>query len=149
MLPHKFVEILDAEQKKKEMQYVDYLHMIKLTDYHFAQQGFSKESFSGSLIQTDKTYNLFDPIKSSNPFGVGILSESLFTNQNRPAAFPKKCLFPNACTTTGRTTLRLTLTLRTRLRTHTRRPITAPTADTPAPTRTTGELRQRRAASGR
>ena len=31
MLPHKFVEILDAEQKKKEMQYVDYLHMIKLT----------------------------------------------------------------------------------------------------------------------
>ena len=81
MLPSKFVEILDAEQKRKNMQYVDYLNMIKLTDYHFVQQGFSKENFSGGLLNNRNTYHLFDPLKSSNPFAKGLLSDSLFNNK--------------------------------------------------------------------
>ena len=81
MLPSKFVEILDAEQKRKNMQYVDYLNMIKLTDYHFVQQGFSKENFSGGLLNNRNTYHLFDPLKSSNPFAKGLLSDSLFTKK--------------------------------------------------------------------
>ena len=81
MLPSKFVEILDAEQKRKNMQYVDYLNMIKLTDYHFVQQGFSKENFSGGLLNNRNTYHLFDPLKSSNPFAKGLLSDSLFSNK--------------------------------------------------------------------
>ena len=81
MLPSKFVEILDAEQKRKNMQYVDYLNMIKLTDYHFVQQGFSKDNFSGGLFNNRNTYHLFDPLKSSNPFAKGLLSDSLFNNK--------------------------------------------------------------------
>ena len=81
MLPSKFVEILDAEQKRKNMQYVDYLNMIKLTDYHFVQQGFSKDNFSGGLLNNRNTYHLFDPLKSSNPFAKGLLSDSLFSNK--------------------------------------------------------------------
>lgn len=81
MLPCKFVEILDAEQKRKNMQYVDYLHMIKLTDYHFAQQGFSKDNFSGGLSTNRNISQYFDPMKSSNPFARGLLSDSLFSNK--------------------------------------------------------------------
>ena len=81
MLPSKFVEILDAEQKRKNMQYVDYLNMIKLTDYHFIQQGFSKDNFLGGSLNNHNTYNLFDPLKSSNPFAKGLLSDSLFSNK--------------------------------------------------------------------
>lgn len=81
MLPSKFVEILDAEQKRRNMQYVDYLNMIKLTDYHFVQQGFSKDNFSGELLNNSNTYHLFDPLKSSNLFAKGLLSDSLFNNK--------------------------------------------------------------------
>ena len=81
MLPSKFVEILDAEQKRKDMQYVDYLNMIKLTDYHFVQQGLSKDNFSGGILNNRNAYHLFDPLKSSNPFAKGLLSDSLFNNK--------------------------------------------------------------------
>ena len=81
MLPIKFVEILDAEQKRKDMQYIDYLNMIKLTDYHFVQQGLSKDNFSGGILNNHNAYHLFDPFKTSNPFAKGLLSDSLFNNK--------------------------------------------------------------------
>lgn len=81
MLPIKFVEILDSEQKRQNFQYIDYMNIVKLTDYHFMQQRFSKESFSGGSGINETNYQLFDPMKTSNPFLKGILSDNLFQNK--------------------------------------------------------------------
>jgi SpoVK/Ycf46/Vps4 family AAA+-type ATPase len=78
MLPSKFIEILDSEQKRRNFQYNDYMNVIKLTDYHFIQQGFSKESFSGEMSNHSINNQLFDPVKMSNPFAKGLLSDNLF-----------------------------------------------------------------------
>ena len=81
MLPSKFVEILDSEQKRRNFQYNDYMNVIKLTDYHFIQQGFSKERFSGEMSNHSLNNQLFDPVKMSNPFAKGLLSDNLFQNK--------------------------------------------------------------------
>ena len=92
MLPIKFVEILDAEQKRQKFQYIDYMNIVKLTDYHFMQQRFSKESFSGGSGINETNYQLFDPMKTSNPFLKGILSDNLFqskTSDKKQSKSPK------------------------------------------------------------
>ena len=92
MLPIKFVEILDAEQKRQNFQYIDYMNIVKLTDYHFMQQRFSKESFSGGNGNNETNYQLFDPMKTSNPFLKGILSDNLFqskTSDKKQSKSPK------------------------------------------------------------
>ena len=79
MLPCKFVEVLDTEQKRKNLRYVDYMNIIKFADYHFFQNGFCKENFSGGVINNRTNYYSYDPIKSSNPFASkGLLSKNLF-----------------------------------------------------------------------
>ena len=79
MFTSKFVEILDSEQKRKNLQYVDYMCIIKLTDYHFSQQGFHKSNFSGGLSNSDSS--LFEPIKKIHPFDRGLISENIFSNK--------------------------------------------------------------------
>ena len=82
MLPCKFVEILDNEQKRKNLQYIDYMNIIKLADHHFFQSGFCKENFSGGTFDNRINYYSFDPVKSSNPFASnGLLSKNLFQDK--------------------------------------------------------------------
>jgi len=83
MLPCKLVEILDNEQKRKNLQYVDYMNVIKLADYHFFQSRFSDKSFSGGVLNNRINYYSFDPIKTSNPFGAysGLLPKNPFEDK--------------------------------------------------------------------
>jgi len=81
MLPSKFVEILDVEQKKTDLQYIDYMNIIKFSDYHFMQHKLSNENFSGGVSTNRMNYNLFDPIKTSNLLNTELLSERLFQNK--------------------------------------------------------------------
>ena len=80
--PCKLVEILDNEQKRKDLQYTDYMNIIRLADYHFFQNSLSNENFSGGVFENRTNYYAFDPIKSSNPFASkSLLSKNIFQDK--------------------------------------------------------------------
>lgn len=91
-MAEKFVEILDTIQTQKNKQYVDFLHFMKLMDFHYYQQNMIEPSFCN-----DK--NPFpDPMKLNKMAQSGaLLSERLFpkhtvTPNNEPNVPEKKTI---------------------------------------------------------
>ena len=48
MLPSSFVQILDQEQQRKDTQYMDIMRILRLSDYHYADQQFGDSSYVGT-----------------------------------------------------------------------------------------------------
>ena len=47
MLSNRFVQILDQEQQRKDTQYMDIMRILRLSDYHYADQQFGDSSYVG------------------------------------------------------------------------------------------------------
>ena len=62
MLPSNFVQILDQEQQRKDMQYMDILRILRLSDYHYAGQQFGDSSYVGinTHISPSSTIKMID-----------------------------------------------------------------------------------------
>tara|TARA_B100001173_G_C16013019_1_gene558485 strand:- start:823 stop:2052 length:1230 start_codon:yes stop_codon:yes gene_type:complete len=62
MLPSSFVQILDQEQQRKDMQYMDILRILRLSDYHYAGQQFGDSSYVGinTHISPSSTIKMID-----------------------------------------------------------------------------------------
>ena len=43
-----FVSILDSMQKRRNMDYLDYLHILSLSSYHYESNEYNKDNFCGS-----------------------------------------------------------------------------------------------------
>jgi SpoVK/Ycf46/Vps4 family AAA+-type ATPase len=76
MLPSNFVQILDQEQQRKDMQYMDILRILRLSDYHYAGQQFGDSSYVGinthispsSTIKTiDHSIKQYFPVDTPKP----------------------------------------------------------------------------------
>jgi SpoVK/Ycf46/Vps4 family AAA+-type ATPase len=79
----KFVDLLDNEQKRRDSQYVDYLNIIKMCDYHYQQQQYSSSIFCNQL--TNQNSSIYGPSKHIEPIkliraqsDINLLSTSLF-----------------------------------------------------------------------
>ena len=79
----KFVDVLDNEQKRRDNQYVDYLNIIKMCDYHYQQQQYSSSLFCNQI--TNQTASIYGPSKHIEPIkltraqsDINLLSTSLF-----------------------------------------------------------------------
>lgn len=77
-MAEKFVEILDNIQEQKDKQYVDYLHFMKMMDFHYYQQ-----QLYHPLVCNDNN-NILDPMKMSHRSNMneGTLSQRLFPESN-------------------------------------------------------------------
>ena len=47
MLTNNFVQVLDQEQQRKDTQYMDIMRILRLSDYHYADQQFGDSSYVG------------------------------------------------------------------------------------------------------
>jgi SpoVK/Ycf46/Vps4 family AAA+-type ATPase len=79
----KFVDIFDSEQNRRDNQYVDYLNIIKMCDYHYQQQQYSSSLFCNQI--TNQTASIYGPSKHIEPIkltraqsDINLLSTSLF-----------------------------------------------------------------------
>ena len=79
----KFVDILDSEQNRRDNQYVDYLNIIKMCDYHYNQQHYSSSVFCNQITnQYTSIYGppgIIEPIKLPRlQTDIDLLSNRLF-----------------------------------------------------------------------
>lgn len=70
---HNFVNILDAIQERKKMEYVDYLHVLNLTNYHYQLAEYGKDNFCGTFEK-----KVIEPVKTKNPFHNKLLKNKIF-----------------------------------------------------------------------
>jgi len=79
----KFVDILDSEQNRRDNQYVDYLNIIKMCDFHYNQQHYSSSVFCNQITnQYTSIYGppgIIEPIKLPRlQTDIDLLSNRLF-----------------------------------------------------------------------
>lgn len=81
IMTEKFVEILDQIQEKKNKQYGDFYHYMKMTDMYYFQQ-----QLHDPLLCNEKEGLFFEPIKNSRKFTSehsSLLSERLFQSPSK------------------------------------------------------------------
>ena len=77
-MTEKFVEILDEIQKKKDKQYGDFYHYMKMVDMYYLQQ-----QLYHPLLCNENQSIFTEPMKSQHKFinqQSGLLSKGLFKN---------------------------------------------------------------------
>ena len=85
MLSKKFLDVLDAEQKRKDFLYPDLLNIMKLCEHHFNEQKLGDKSFTGfdakpspSLLFPQLQFQQQPPDDFASFFDKSLLSNSLF-----------------------------------------------------------------------
>ena len=77
MLSKKFLDVLDAEQKRKDFLYPDLLNIMKLCEYHFNEQKLGDKSFTGFDAKPSLPWQQ-PPDDLTSFFEKSLLSSSLF-----------------------------------------------------------------------
>ena len=77
----KFVDILDSEQNRRDNQYVDYLNIIKMCDYHYNQQHYSSSVFCNQI--TNKYTSIYGPSELAEPIKLPRLQTDIDLLSNR------------------------------------------------------------------
>ena len=62
MLSKNFVQILDQEQERQDTRYMDIMHILQLSDYHFMQTK-NCQMIDHMLVETTHVPHYFIPIQ--------------------------------------------------------------------------------------
>ena len=75
---HSFVNILDAIQERKKMEYIDYLHVLNLSNYHYQLGEYGKSNYCGNYERKS-----IEPIKRKGSNYNQLFKNKIFL-ENKP-----------------------------------------------------------------